>query len=1256
MRKRILSTILTLCLIVTLLPTAVFAADGAKTITKFSQTVFYEVVENGTALTDLTTKTITGKIDDVNETISGVSWECTEYSASAAGYYTATLCLPTGYTTTATLPKIFVIVKPAAEYMLTVSKVNQDSVEEAVVAALTNGKTKYDVTSLTVTSGNLTEEDWAYIKSMVNLTAVDLRGCTTTQNEIPKNALNNYQTGVKEQLVSFAFPKDVTTIQNSAFAHCYNLAFSGDWLPDSVKILNPLAFQDCNKITSVDLSGVQVLGRQAFQRTGLTGTITLPDNLLLKSNKTIDNFYIFDGCSGITKIVMGKNITSCGTDQETPIHYIGGGLFSGTSLTEFTVPDDVEILGTIGTFAGSGCKLTIPNSVKEVRGIGGNLIGDLVIPNSVTQISNISDSNLITKLEYHGTATGIGTTKLIERPSTKNTLQIIDLSDSGTTTFVMTNSTGSPTALKQIDLSGCTGLTSVTIKKWSDGDVLNLLGCTALTSIDLGSGNDGSSSSGFTLLVDSNEVLEKINLRRTCVTLVANGGIFADGTIFTAETLAHPTKAGYEFAGWFTDENFTTEATNTNTSATEVKDKVYTATTGQTYYAKWTYDITFDANGGTGEMTKLTITDGDTTTALTENTFTRTGYTFAGWNTKPDGTGDSYADKAATKPSGNTTLYAQWEMDIGDSGYTVDAILDQTYTGAEIKPDVVVRGSDGVRIHENNYTVEFSNNKNVGTASVTVTMNEKIATVNFTIIKDNAPTVSISDVSVTYGTAYTLTPVAKTAAGVEITGENIITIKYYTNEACTEGETDTAPTDAGTYWAKATLTGTNNYAEVSNVAKITISNATFAVSAEGWAGTYDGEPHGITVTADGATITYCETEDGEYTSDNPQYTNAGRYTVYYKVSKANHNDVTGSVEVEITKINPTGLTITANGEESLSLTGGGTVTIAESAHPENAAPSIACSPSITPNEDGTYTLPNSTETYTFTASYPESTNYNAFEVSCTVSVTRYNTYIPSPSYYTLTFDVNGGSEISSVRKSYGTTIDLTDYVPTKDGYIFTGWYSDAACTDEITSVRLTRNTTVYAGWTKNVEPVVNPFVDVFEDDWYYDDVLYAYANGLMQGTSVNEFSPNVTTTRGMIVTILYRLEGSPNVIYTGELLDVPANMYYATAVDWAAANGILTGYGNGKFGPDDPITREQMAAILWRYAKYKGVDVSAGENTNILSYNDFAEISEYAIPAMQWVCGEGIIGGYNGYLTPGDSATRGQVAAILHRYCELIGE
>ena len=270
----------------------------------------------------------------------------------------------------------------------------------------------------------------------------------------------------------------------------------------------------------------------------------------------------------------------------------------------------------------------------------------------------------------------------------------------------------------------------------------------------------------------------------------------------------------------------------------------------------------------------------------------------------------------------------------------------------------------------------------------------------------------------------------------------------------------------------------------------------------------------------------------------------------------------------------------------------------------------------------------------------------------------------APSYdivaYRLTFDTNGGSEIASIRRAEYSTIDLSNYKPTREGYEFTGWYADKDLTEKITSIRLTRNTTVYAGWEENPSTgFENPFTDVSENDWFFGDVKFVYQNGLMNGTSETTFSPDGTTSRGMIVTILWRMAGSPDMkdeILGYPFQDVDANAYYATAVYWARLNGIADGYGDNKFGPDKPITREQLAAILYRYAQHKGYDTTQG-GMAIREYADYGQISSYALEAMDWANATGIVTGTSEkILSPQGQATRAQAAAMFTRFCKQYAE
>ena len=176
-----------------------------------------------------------------------------------------------------------------------------------------------------------------------------------------------------------------------------------------------------------------------------------------------------------------------------------------------------------------------------------------------------------------------------------------------------------------------------------------------------------------------------------------------------------------------------------------------------------------------------------------------------------------------------------------------------------------------------------------------------------------------------------------------------------------------------------------------------------------------------------------------------------------------------------------------------------------------------------------------------------------------------------------------------------------------------------------------------------------PFADVAESAWYYDAVAYCYENGLMFGVSATSFRPMDTTTRGMIVTILHQLAGKPVPAASASFPDVAADAWYADAVSWAAAQGVVAGYDTGRFGPNDSITREQLAVILYRYA---GSPAAAG---SLDGFADRASVSDYAAQALRWAVGEGLLSGKGaGLLYPTGTATRAEAAQILMRFCEQV--
>lgn len=179
-----------------------------------------------------------------------------------------------------------------------------------------------------------------------------------------------------------------------------------------------------------------------------------------------------------------------------------------------------------------------------------------------------------------------------------------------------------------------------------------------------------------------------------------------------------------------------------------------------------------------------------------------------------------------------------------------------------------------------------------------------------------------------------------------------------------------------------------------------------------------------------------------------------------------------------------------------------------------------------------------------------------------------------------------------------------------------------------------------------------PFTDVRETDWFYDDVVFAYENGLFSGTTATTFSPYASMTRAMLVTVLYRLEGEPAVTGRSGFSDVTIGSYYEAAVTWAADNGIVNGTSATTFSPSENVTREQMAAILCRYAQYKQYGTSA--SASLSAFSDAAAVSTYAKAPLSWAVAEKLVNGTDGKLLPRASATRAQVAAILHRFVENI--
>ena len=267
----------------------------------------------------------------------------------------------------------------------------------------------------------------------------------------------------------------------------------------------------------------------------------------------------------------------------------------------------------------------------------------------------------------------------------------------------------------------------------------------------------------------------------------------------------------------------------------------------------------------------------------------------------------------------------------------------------------------------------------------------------------------------------------------------------------------------------------------------------------------------------------------------------------------------------------------------------------------------------------------------------------------------------SPDIYAITYNLDGGTASGNPDFYTVESGAITLNAPEKACYVFTGWSGTDLTGEDNLTVTIPAGSTGDRSYTAHWEfdptiiAALNPtpnvdFLDVSRVDWFYYDVRYVCENGLMNGTSRNRFSPYGTATRGMLVTILYRMENEPRCFGSAAFSDVKPGAYYEKAVVWASQNNIVSGYTDGTFRPDAPVTREQLASILYRYTLYRGQDVSAGETTSFTGYGDAQTVSNYALPAMRWACGMGILQGANGKLNPSGLATRAQLAAMLHRY------
>ena len=545
-----------------------------------------------------------------------------------------------------------------------------------------------------------------------------------------------------------------------------------------------------------------------------------------------------------------------------------------------------------------------------------------------------------------------------------------------------------------------------------------------------------------------------------------------------------------------------------------------------------------------------------------------------------------------------------------------------------------------------------------------------------------------------------------TPSKTELTyGERLNTITLSgTTDPTTQGtfawRTPDAILDAGTYkdlvWKFIPVDYT--YAEASGTAAITVKQARLTDPApvtltiyNGWAGTYEAALPDLPTLEEGLrfgdSAAYgapVVSASGYYSSGATLKMVGGKQGVSIPILK---NETTkegqvGTITVQYTSQNYEPVTLTINlvaknrtaptfilTADHDTLSGGGkvTLTLERGNLPDGAVVTVSGTDeagnavTLTDNGNGTYsaTLPNKTQTYTFIAAYDGIQTIAPKTDFTTVKVQQRSSGGGEPAKPSFPVKIsNSGDGVAKVDKSYanaGDKVTIT-VTPGRNATV-----QHITVTDEDGQrLKLTENRdgtysfTMPSG-TANVYVRFSgsglPFADVPSGSWYYDDVAYVYDTGLMTGLTVTAFGPNLSTTRGMIVTILWRMENEPAAKHGCPFADVRRGSYYEQAIAWASENGIVTGFDASTFAPDRAITREQLAAILFRFAAYRGMD-AVTLRENLSSFQDQAAISAYAVSALNWAVGEGLMQGTGDKLEPTGSATRAQVAAMLRRFMQ----
>ncbi|WP_306488341.1 leucine-rich repeat protein [Agathobaculum sp.] len=1134
----------------------------------------------------------------------------------------------------------------------------------------------------------------------------------------------------------------VKIIAVSAFRGCSQLTGTLT-IPDSVKAIGPRAFQYCSNLTgdlTIPDSVTGEIGEWTFGGCGFTGTLSIGDGI------TSIGDYAFSGCKKATVLVLGNGIKSIGTSAfkdcselseelkipegvleigaqafigcsglkgalvipDTVTGEIGAETFKDCGFASITIGDGIT---SIGARAFQNCKdatsLTLGNSVVRIDETAfnecTNFAGDLVIPDSmtgtlgaffrscgfngkltvgdgITAIGNNAFQNCkFTSLELGNSIESIGERAFFGCSSLTGDLVIPDSVES-IGKFAFMNCSGltgnlilsqNLKSLGQTAFSGCkftgtviipAGIETILTSAFYGSNVTSFVIPDSVKTINTASLQG--SNEGYIVYFDNDTQRKAANNIGACnnssIYAVTNGGIFAPGTDFTANTLAEPIRNGYKFVGWYS-----TSTCIENSKVTESTNLVAKTC----YYAKWenmkasiysvaeSLDFGSIVYGGTvtGKEITATLSNSDPgTTASIKNAVSSNADVFT--------VGTVNGNSVTVTPAENLPVGSYSEIiyvTVGnDYCYSVPVTLTVTKTGSSVTPDEgkgdITATYGDVIIFEVETAKAPANNK---IALMTGVEQDQVV-LKYNDVVLGSEQVEYADDTHTTGTA---TIVYDTSNGDLPIGQGAVVTAEYSGSVNLNGS-DT------------------------NTIKVTLNRASLSIAGlEAPARAYDstnsvsliwGKLIGV-IGSDEVTAVIPANgtmENADVGADKP-------VTVPTI-------ELTGKDIDKYTLIQPTGITvdITPVTLSAPLLTDyratTSTITVTAPTLPTGASKVQYSIDGVSWQDSNVFSNLSSDTTYSVTAKFvaDSSGNYRDSVSSDALTVKTNNSIgggTPVTTYpITVEDSRNGEVDSNRTRASSGTTVTLT--VTPEEGYEL----DELTVTDKNgKAIKLTdkgdgkytftmpRSAVTVEATFRAVEPATPAwdecgrgpdcpayhFTDLNLSLWYHDGIHFCVEHGLMNGTGATTFEPDTTTSRGMIVTILYRLEGTPTA-GASSFTDVAADAYYADAVAWANANGIVMGYGNGKYGPDDPVTREQLAAILYRYAQYKGYDTTQG-GMSIREFSDYEQISDYALEPMAWAVNAGLINGTTSTtLAPTGSGTRAQTAALLMRFCENIAK